>query len=341
MNINNTLKIYASKNFTPIKINSLKNVLNSPRIPILHQSKFLKEELSIRLSHRVFDLLKLPYGLPILSPIKNVIDLYCDSFDRIQNINVSKKSDIDDFCDLLSDIKDKHSNLEDNISNGLLQLNREFEPNLINYTLINKELDKFFLSRISIRTLISQNIELVKNNSSIIKNCRLDEIINDSVNEVNYICENNYSRYPSIQIINKDKEIVFPYIPSHIYYILNEILKNSCVAQIKNNNFCDSITIDYCEGKNDIIIQIIDNGISFPVKDIDNILTYSYSSNPIEDNYNSQNKPIMCGFGFGLPMARLYSKYFGGNLIITPMESKGTIISIYINKLGNNPEAFI
>lgn len=340
MTINNILKVYAKKNITPLQINFLKKYnFSRPKETMLEQSKFLKEELSIRLSHRVFDLLKLPYGLPIMPSIKGVIDLYCNSFDRIQSSRIHEADDIYHFCDLLSDIKNKHNNLEDNISKGLIDLKNELEPNLINYSLINKELDKFFLSRISIRTLITQNIEIVKNNNSLIKDCDINKIIEDSIDNVKYICENNYDKYPDIELLNKEK-VIFPYIPSHIYYIINEILKNSCVAQIENINFKENITIDYSEGYKDIIIQIKDKGNSFQLRDIQNILMYSYSSNPIEIQNNCHN-PIISGLGFGLPMAKLYSKYFGGDLIINPMENKGTIVTIYINKLGNNPETFI
>ena len=76
MTINNLLINYAKKSFTPLQINFLnnKNVINNKNL-LLSQSKFLHEEISIRLSHRVFDLLKLPYGLPIIEPIKKVINL--------------------------------------------------------------------------------------------------------------------------------------------------------------------------------------------------------------------------------------------------------------------------
>ena len=105
----------------------------------------------------------------------------------------------------------------------------------------------------------------------------------------------------------------------------------------------EKITIEYSEGVKDIIIKISDNANSFPVDYLDKMMTYSYSSSPVDiiEEYEICNKPIISGFGFGLPMARLYAKYFGGQLIINPMENKGTDVFIYINKLGNNPEVFI
>ena len=342
MTITNLLKVYAKKNFTPLQINFLNNTgVKKSKSLLLSQSKFLHEEISIRLSHRVFDLLKLPYGIPLIDPVKNVIDLYSDSFERIQKKNIINQEDVHNFSVLLLDIKDKHNHLEDEIAKGLNILKDSLDPSLINYDLINNELDKFFLSRISIRTLITQNNEIL-NNNSLIKNCNLNKIINDSIDNVNYICESVYGWNPEIDLVN-NSEINFPYIPSHIYYILNEILKNSCVAHFKDCNEDEKITIDFSEGKQDIIIKISDKANSFPYDDLDRMMTYSYSSSPLDivEEYELSKKPIISGFGFGLPMSRLYAKYFGGKLIINPMENKGTDVFIYINKLGNNPETFI
>ena len=343
MRINNLLKIYSKKHSTPLQLNFLKNYNKfHQKNKLLEQSKFLKEELSIRLSHRVFDLLELPYGLPLIPSIKEVIDLYCLSFNKIQNTKVNCDDDITKFTNILIDIKNNHDHLEDSISKGLLLLNKEVDSSLINYDLINKELDKFFLSRISIRTLITQHTEIVNKNESIITDCNLKNILKHSVDDVKYVCERIYGDKPNIKLLN-DEDIIFPYIPSHIYYITNEILKNSCVAYFSKSNFDDDIIVNYSEGKDDIIIKISDKGESFPLKDIGKILTYSYSSTPIEiiEEYEIANKPIICGLGYGLPMAKLYTKYFGGNLLISPIENVGTDIYIYINKFGNIHEKFI
>ena len=343
MRINNLLKIYSKKHSTPLQLNFLKNYNKfNQKNKLLEQSKFLKEELSIRLSHRVFDLLELPYGLPLMPSIKEVVDLYCSSFNKIQETKVIRDDDIINFTKILTNIKNNHDHLEDSISKGLLLLNKEVDNNLINYDLINKELDKFFLSRISVRTLITQHTEIVNKNESIITDCNLNKILKYSIDDVKYICENIYNKTPNIKLLNQD-DIIFPYIPSHIYYITNEILKNSCVAQFSKSGFKDEIIVNYSEGREDIIIKISDKGDSFPLNDIGKILTYSYSSTPIEvtEEYELTNKPIICGFGFGLPMAKLYTKYFGGNLLISPIENVGTDIYIYINKFGNIYEKFI
>ena len=331
--ISNILKKYFNKTKTPLKLNFLYQYGNSKSTKnIIEQSKFLHEELSIRISHRIIDLFKLPYGLPLIPDIKNVIDLYINSFGRIQNFNKPYTlNDSENFSELLEDIKMKHKNLEIMVSRGLNEINNPLIDNIV----INKKLDSFFISRIGIRTLISHHNELFTNKNSIIENCNIKDIIDSSINMVINI-SNDLLEEPIIHL-NIDDKLIIPYIPSHIFYIITEILKNSVISLHRNNRLNIPIIIDISEGYKDIIIKISDKGNGFSREKIDDVFTYSYSTLPINNIYDC-NRPIISGLGFGLPTARLYTRYFGGDLIINPMENYGTDVYIYINKLGNNVE---
>ena len=46
----------------------------------------------------------------------------------------------------------------------------------------------------------------------------------------------------------------------------------------------------------------------------------------------------LSGYGCGLPLARLYSQYFGGGLDVKSMEGFGTDSYCHLNWLGNNCE---
>jgi len=46
----------------------------------------------------------------------------------------------------------------------------------------------------------------------------------------------------------------------------------------------------------------------------------------------------MAGYGDGLPMARLYARYFGGDIRVVSMEGYGTDVYIFLNKLGDLTE---
>ena len=46
----------------------------------------------------------------------------------------------------------------------------------------------------------------------------------------------------------------------------------------------------------------------------------------------------MAGYGYGLPLARLYARSFGGDLIVIPMEGHGTDAFLYLNKIDESSE---
>ena len=341
MNRLSLLKNFYIKTPTSIQVNMLKmyNKSNSKSF-LIQQSNFLKKELPIRLSHRVLNLIKLPYGLPNVKEIKDITNLYIDSFDEIVNFeNINCMNSVEKFTKLLCDIKYKHTDLEFSMSKGIQNIDNY---DLVDLNILNKELDNFFLSRLGIRTLINHQIGLIEHGSGVIKECNINNIIQKCCNDLDYMTSRIYTENVSDYIkISGNTELKINYIPEHIHYIIMEILKNAVIASydISQETF-DDININFTEGKHFIIIKISDRGKSFSKSKLNEIFSYSYSTYPVDitDEYEVGNIPIIGGLGFGLPMSKIYCKYFNGDLIICPMENYGTDVYIYINKLGNNKE---
>jgi pyruvate dehydrogenase kinase 2/3/4 len=318
--------------------NSLK-IIKSYHQPITNkylvtQSNFLKNELEIRLSHRIKDLINLPYGLPLTSEISSLTDSYITSLGEIyKHPNIDTSNDINKFTNLLLTIRDRHANAEFQVSNGIQKI-KYFD--LIDNKTLNKHLDNFFIERIGVRTLISQQITSVNYKQNIVKKCNLKNIIQDSVDDINMSCDRIYNDTANINItINPELNML--YIPSHIYYIVNEITKNSVIAHFDNSLEENPINISAYEGNDDIIIKISDSGLGFPRKKINKLMSYYYSSNPIEitAELEAANMPILGGLGVGLPLAKVYSKYLGGDIRINPIEGFGTEVLIYLDKTEN------
>ena len=80
--------------------------------------------------------------------------------------------------------------------------------------------------------------------------------------------------------VSGNNNIKILYISSHLYYIFNEILKNSIVS-MSNNNINDEIKITLTETKDFINIKISDKGLGFNIKNINKIMSYSYSTTKI------------------------------------------------------------
>lgn len=55
---------------------------------------------------------------------------------------------------------------------------------------------------------------------------------------------------------------------------------------------------------------------------------YSTAQNPVVLGRQDQEMPnVMAGYGYGLPISRLYARYFGGDLQIISMEGYGELFS--------------
>ena len=327
MRLSSILKSYAKKKETPIHLKYL-YTFN----PIKQQTIFLKEELSIRLSHRIFDIYKLPYGLPVIPEIKSVINLYKQSFEKLNSHpKIITNNNIETFTETLNNIKDNHKDLEFTIAKGLNKLDNP----LIHYNIINNVLNTFFLSRISIRTLISHQINTFNNTEPIISNCNISYIIQETIKDIKYISEKYLDNDIEINFNNIDKgDIYMYYVKSHLYYVFNEILKNSIIAHNKYN-IKEPISITINQTNKYVIINIKDNGMGFDIDNLSKIMSYSYSTSNIN---NLDNSYILSGFGFGIPLTNLYIKYFNGIIQINPVENVGTNIYIYIKKLDNTIE---
>ena len=335
--VSGPLQHFAKKNITPLQMKFIYDLGKTKSSKnIIEHSRFLHNELSIRLAKRVYNLFNLPYGLPLVSEISEVINLYSSSFNRIQTAPVPIcPESVKDFTHVIRDIKNSHNLLEEIIGNGLQNLSNPF----IDYGIINHELDNFFMSRIGIRTLISQQVENVLHNNSIIVDCDVHTIMKDAIKEVGKMSrlQSGTEITPRISLSNNSQNTIH-YIPGHLFYIFTEVLKNSVVAHSSINEINESIEVSIIEGGQYFIIKVSDRGGGFLYEDTNKALSYSYSTSPKIDSIRTHKGPIMSGLGFGLPLAKQYCRYFGGDLNINPIEGYGTDVHIYIPKLGTQSE---
>lgn len=324
--INKIVKSYLKKNITQLPfVNLYKNKIELNKTYIRMNNLFLKDELPIRLAHRIYDLINLPYGLPFSPFILKVVNLYTDSLKRIHN---HKFESNEKFSKLLMDIKDKHSGLELDIYYGIKDINKKLPINLIDHNIINNSLDNFFYSRIGIRTLILHNHNITNMNYGLLQNFKIKHILLDAISHANLMSEKNFFETPNFNI-ECDENIMLLCNPSNIHFILLEVLKNSIISHHKINKIEENININVYDSSDEIVVKIEDFGNSFSYQDIDKIFSYSYTTNKMEE---FDDKFIIGGFGFGLPLVNVYMNYINGLIKINPIKNYGTQVFLYFPK---------
>jgi len=97
------------------------------------------------------------------------------------------------------------------------------------------------------------------------------------------------------------------------------------------------------KGAEDITIKIADQGGGVARSILDKMWTFAHSTfkdDTIERNTDMEMDEFTGGNirGFGLPLARIYARYFGGDLTLKSMEGYGVDAYIYIPILGSGCE---
>ena len=333
---------YSKKKVTPILLNDLiKYSQNPDNNQKLLMAKFIYNELPIRLSQRIVDFNNLPYDFLKQNSMTKVYNLYNESFKMLVDFKIPKNiDDVKDYSKLLTIIKNQHSNIIHDIANSLFSYKKFHNIPYKDEFNVNQRLYEFYMSRLSIRFLLSQYLESSNNKNNFIgiinKKCSPVGIVYDCIFNIEKMCYIIYKKYPSIIVndfLDKKKDII--YLDSHLAYIVTEILKNAVFATMENN-IKKPINIDLMLNDDNLIIKISDSALGFKREKINELFNFTFTTANI-DKYCDKNV-IISGFGHGLGMSRIYARYFGGDIMIIPFEGVGTDVYIYIKQLGKNKE---
>ncbi|KAF7351467.1 Protein-serine/threonine kinase [Mycena sanguinolenta] len=257
------------------------------------------------------------------------------------------------FTKTLEAIKSRHDPTVTTVAQGVLEWKKSQKTSTIGLD-IQAWLDRFYLSRIGIRFLIGQHIALNTQQAHpdyvgiICTKANIHDIVEEAIDNARFVCEEHYAMFkcPPVQLICP-KDLCFPYVPGHLSHIVFELLKNSLRAiveryGVENEDAFPPIKVVVVEGKEDITIKISDEGGGIPRSAIPLIWTYMYTTmegQGIDQDFHASDfKAPMAGFGYGLPLSRLYARYFGGDLRLIAMEGYGTDVYIHLNRLSSSRE---
>ncbi|CAK7323126.1 unnamed protein product [Dovyalis caffra] len=335
---------------------SLRYMMEFGSIPternLLISAQFLHKELPIRIARRAIELESLPYGLSEKPAVLKVRDWYLDSFRDMRSFPEIKDShDEKDFTQMIKAIKVRHNNVVPMMALGVQQLKKGLGPKIVYEDLdeIHQFLDRFYMSRIGIRMLIGQHVELHNPNPPphcvgyIHTKMSPVQVARNASEDARAICLREYGSAPDVNIYG-DPNFTFPYVPTHLHLMVYELVKNSLRAvqecYMDSDKVPPPIRIIVADGIEDVTIKVSDEGGGIPRSGLPKIFTYLYSTakNPVDEDSDLGEAVIMAGYGYGLPISRLYARYFGGDLQIISMEGYGTDAYLHLSRLGDSQE---
>ena len=243
------------------------------------------------------------------------------------------------------------------IRDGKVAWSRVTELVMTMYPGLQHELDTFYAGRISAGFLIRQHnaIAAAKKRGPrkgaedyiglVCRRTDLTQVCEDAIQDARDICVEGYNTCPEIVLKRQfDKDNVkIPHIPAHLHYILFELLKNSLRATIeahpKGKGPVPPVEVVVCDGKNleDVSVRISDQGGGIPRSSMSKVMSYMYTTAQVSQfdllvAGQQESSTPLAGFGYGLPISRLYARHFDGDLRLLSVEGYGTDAYLHLGR---------
>ncbi|XP_062893650.1 pyruvate dehydrogenase (acetyl-transferring) kinase isozyme 2, mitochondrial-like isoform X2 [Mobula hypostoma] len=312
---------------------------------------FLRQELPVRLSNIMKEINLLPDRLLGTPSVQLVQSWYVQSLLDIlefYNRNPDDHSVLSSFTGTLITIRNRHNEVVPTMAQGVIEYKESFYEDSVTSQNIQYFLDRFYMSRISIRMLINQHTLIFggttnpahpKHIGSIDPDCEVVAVVRDAYETAKLLCDQYYMDSPTLEVdqynaVSSSGPVHIVYVPSHLYHMLFELFKNAMRATVENyesSPHLPPIKVRVALGGEDVTIKMSDKGGGVPLSKIDRLFSYMYSTAPKPHLGSSGGAPL-AGFGYGLPISRLYAKYFQGDLQLYSMEGFGTDAVIYLKE---------
>lgn len=342
---------------------------------LLTSANYVRTELPTRLAHRIRDMQRLPFGVIQNENMSYTYNLYFRTFETLRKIpEIQTMKQNDDFCKVLKQMLRDNLSIVPRTVMGILEtqgkMDTERTDNFL--TLLMK-------TRISRRVIAEQHLSLTETFHSIegaandqvgevFSNLNAKKAVEQCASAIRAFAKDTYGEKLPEVTIQGHLDATFTYIPSHLEYILGELLRNSFQAVCENKRedaTTPPIEVTICESVQNVIIRISDRGLGIP-HDFLNKHLWSFGPGPrrnirldslkqlkiVEDDTSSiakpehydlslnsfTTRPSNLRLGIGLPMSKLYAEYWAGSLEIHSLEGYGVDAFLQLSKLGNQNE---
>uniref|UniRef100_A0A8D3D4E2 Protein-serine/threonine kinase n=1 Tax=Scophthalmus maximus TaxID=52904 RepID=A0A8D3D4E2_SCOMX len=275
---------------------------------------FLRQELPVRLSNIMKEINLLPDRLLATPSIQLIQTWYIQSLMEILEFldkNPEDHRDLETFVEVLEAIRNRHNEVVPTMAQGIIEYKDSFgQQDAVTDHNIQYFLDRFYTSRISIRMLINQHTLVFNGNTNpahhntigcIDSACDVTEVVRDAYETAKLLCEQYY-------------------------------LGNAMRATIENHEASRTlppIKVMVALGGEDLSIKMSDRGGGVPFRKTERLFSYMYSTAP-RPSIGDKHRAPLAGFGYGLPISRLYARYFQGDLQLYSMEGHGTETVIHL-----------
>jgi len=342
----------AKKQAATITLGQLMRSTKSDPASMIRQGRWLHETIPIRCARRVDDFIQLPYVVVQNPHFHEVMDTYVETLDAVCAFpEIFTGRDEAAFCELMREHLEKHSTIVSKVSEGYWEV-RQAYPHIC----LDSFLDKLFATRISSRILIENYISMRNLQEDQIGVVRRDmsplAVIKKKAAMLSRLTRAVYGICPEVEY-RGNLACTLDYIPRHVAFVVQEVLKNALRATVerhlpKNGGLATAqlppVVIELQKGDVYVIIKISDQGGGMPKKLQREAWQYGWTTVSEEEQITldpstwpgqkkAERRKELAGYGFGLPLTRLYAQYFGGEVFMQALPGHGTDMYLLLNHL--------
>lgn len=253
---------------------------------LISSANYVRTELPTRLAHRIRDMQTLPYVVVTNPHMSQVYELYYKAFESFRRVrDIKTLDDNERLCKVISSTLQEHLTVIPKLAMGVLECR-----DLMNPSDMDKFMNTILRSRISRRVIAEQHLALTETFHShghfpdgkpveaefvgeVFLRCNAKEVVERVGREVQALMSATYGSttiMPEIRLAGH-LEATFPYILSHLEYIIGELLRNSIQAVVEKqrtgrnmNKPPPPIDVTVCEAPQHVIIRVSDQGGGIP-----------------------------------------------------------------------------
>ena len=334
---------------------------------------------------------KLPYVVVTNPHLSLVYELYFKAFESFRRVaEIKTLDDNDEYCKVISTNLKEHLAIIPQLTMGVVECQGLVRPEVM-----DNFINTMLRARISRRVIAEQHLALTETFNSpwhfpqarseadfvgeVFLKCNAKDIVQScgkmAQDLVREACAGNCP-VPEIHV-RGHLGATFPYILSHLEYIVGELLRNSLQALIERyqgtSTIPPPIEVLICEAPQHIIIRISDQGGGVPreilpflwsfgkgprsesrLQNLKQVPTMAATMQELQTPRNMRlgrtdllpdsslgsltSRPPQLRLGMGLPMSKVFAEYWAGNLELHSLEGYGVDAFLQISKLGNQNE---
>ncbi|KAL6722164.1 putative protein kinase [Lecanora helva] len=267
---------------------------------LLSSANYVRTELPTRLAHRLRDMQTLPFAVVTNTHMSHVYDLYYKAFEKFRRVREIKTiQDNEKYCQLIEETLQEHLTVIPRLAMGVLECQDLLQPEHI-----DRLMNTLLRSRISRRVIAEQHLALTETFSSpwhfphaapqnesstdfvgeVLLRCNAREVVGVCWNRATALAREAYGPECILPQVKLDGHLdaTFPYILSHLQYVLGELLRNAIQAVVETPsappNVVSPIEVLICEAPQHVIVRVSDRGGGIPKEIMPKLWSFSKGS---------------------------------------------------------------